>query len=214
MRKCLATFGFGDDAAALLRLALPTHLRYCEAHGYDLVVPQPLSVKQFPRVWGRHASWFKVSLIHSLLDAYDVVLWLDADVAVLRHDVDIIDEATEAPMHMVVHHTSDGAVPNCGVWLVRKPAKQFLDNLWDAPTFKKSEFWWEQAAAIRLLGGDPDAKPVLVPPGPLWAELPYEWNPHKRDPRGIPRAARFFHATMFDDRHAAMKEAIHASQSA
>ena len=214
MHKCLATFGIGDDAAALLRVALPTHLRYCEAHGYDLVVPQMPAVGRFPKVWGRPASWFKVALIHGLLDAYDVVLWLDADVAVLRHDTDILDEATDAPMHMVVHHTDDGAVPNCGVWLVRRQAQQFLDNLWDAPTFKKSEFWWEQAAAIHLLGGDPDAKPVVVPPGPLWAELPYEWNPHVQDPRGIPRAARFFHATMFDDRLAAMKEAIHASQSA
>ena len=211
MLKCLTTFGFGPDAAAMLRVSLPTHLRYCETHDYDLVVPQMPAVGRFRRANGRHASWFKVAMLESLLDAYDVVLWLDADVAVLRHDVDILADATDAPMHMVVHHTPDGAVPNCGVWLVRKTAKPFLANLWDAPESSRSGCWWEQAAVIHGLGGDPNATPVAVPAGPLWGELPYQWNPHLYDGRGIPADARFFHATMFADRVQALKEAIDAS---
>ena len=214
LSKCLTTFGFGEVSAPLLKAAMPTHYRYAEEHGYDYVVPSDQAVSRFPKVWGRDASWFKVAVIGSLLAAYDVVLWLDADVAVLRHDTDILDEAPDRPMSMVVHNTPDGEVPNCGVWLLRKQAREFLDELWDVQPFARSAGWWEQAAVIHKLGGNPDATPVAVPAGPAWGELPYEWNPHRNDPRGIPRAARFFHATMFDDRLSAMKEAIHASQQA
>jgi hypothetical protein len=109
-------------------------------------------------------------------------------------------------MHMVVHHTPDGAVPNCGVWHVRRAAAGILESLWKHNSFVKSDCWWEQAALIHVLGGDPDATPTLTPPGPLWGELPYEWNPHIRDARGIPGDCRFFHATQFQDRFAAMME--------
>ena len=52
-----------------------------------------------------------------------------------------------------------------------------------------------------------DGHPVEVPAGRAWAELPYEWNPHARDSRGV-AGCRFFHATCFPDRKAAMIEAI------
>lgn len=213
LSKCLVTFGFGDVSAPLLKAAMPTHYRYAEAHGYDYLVPSEQCARRFRPVWGRPASWLKVGVARGLLDSYDVVLWLDADVAVLRHDIDILDESPQAPMAMVVHHTPDGAVPNCGVWVLRSGAGAFLDSLWDCPEFARSAGWWEQAAVIHRLGGDPDQTPVNVPAGPLWDELPYHWNPHRNDARGIPADARFFHATMFDDRLSAMKEAIHASQA-
>jgi hypothetical protein len=82
-----------------------------------------------------------------------------------------------------------------------------LESLWPLTGFSRSGCWWEQAALIAALGGDPDATPVDVPAGRAWAELPYEWNPHRRDARGV-SACRFFHATCFPDRKAAMLEAI------
>ena len=139
----------------------------------------------------------------SLLRVYDTVLWLDADVVIRRFDVDIARE-TSAPVGVVVHHTPDGAVPNSGVWLIRARAIDFVESLWWRNSFRRSECWWEQAALISALGGDPDATPTSTPPGPMWAELPYTWNPHIHDDRGIPQDCRFFHATQFPDRRAAM----------
>jgi len=46
-----------------------------------------------------------------------------------------------------------------------------------------------------------------VPAGRLWAQLPYEWNSHIHDPRGV-SDSRFFHATCFADRKAAMIGAL------
>lgn len=205
-RRVLTTFGFGPHGE-MLRVSLPTHAAYAARHGYDLFVPQPAF---FAGVGGREASWMKVPLISALLGTagYDEVLWLDCDVAVLRHDRDIADDCGDAPMHVVVHRTGDGAVPNLGVWFVRKEFVETLGRIWNAPTSRRSACWWEQAAAIHVLGGDPDADSISVPAGPLWGELPYEWNPHVYDARGIVGDARFFHATQFADRVAEMQRRI------
>ncbi len=201
MTKVITTFAFGP-MADLLDVSLPTISRYAQAHGYDLFVPSP---KKFAGIQ-RHPSWFKVPLLLSLLKGgNDTVLWIDADVVVRKYDKDIA-EGVEAPMGMVVQNTSDGAVPSCGVWLVQKAAVEFLESLWPLDSFARSGCWWEQAAVIAALGGDPDATPVTVPNG-WWAQLPYEFNPHIADSRGI-YDCRFFHATCFPDRLKAMKEAI------
>jgi hypothetical protein len=204
MKKALTTFGLGP-MAELLDISLPTFAWYAQTHGYDLFVP---SGEQFSSM-RRHPSWGKIPLIMSLIQSgYDTVLWLDADVAVVRHDKDIVDDLpADAAMGMVVHHTEDGAVPNCGVWLVRAEAAEMLESLWPLNEFRRSSCWWEQAALIAALGGDPDATLVAVPAGRAWAELPYQWNSHVRDSRGI-SDFRFFHATCFPDRKAAMLEAL------
>ena len=204
MKKVITTFGLGP-MAELLDISLPTFAWYAQTHGYDLFVP---SGAQFTGT-NRPVSWGKIPLIVSLLrSGYDTVLWLDADVVVVKHDRDILDDLpTDSPMGMVVHHTEDGAVPNCGVWLVRAEAAEMIESLWPLNGFNRSSGWWEQAALIAALGGDPDATPVEVPAGRGWAQLPYEWNPHARDPRGV-SGCRFFHATCFPDRKAAMLEAI------
>jgi hypothetical protein len=204
MKKALTTFGLGP-MAELVDAVLPTFARYAREHGYDLFVP---SGEQF-RSMSRPVSWGKIPLILSLLKGgYDAVLWLDADVGVVEYDKDILDDLpADAPMGLVVHHTADGAVPNCGVWLARPEAVELLESLWPLDGFRRSSGWWEQAALIAALGGDPDATPVSVPAGRAWAELPYEWNPHARDPRGF-AGCRFFHATTLPDRRASLMEAI------
>lgn len=200
MRKALATFAFGP-AADLLAVSLPTFQRYAGLHGYDLYVP---AEREFSRPW----SWFKVPLLLSLIEAgYEAILWIDADVVVRRHDVDILDEAPAAPTGVVVHHTSDGAVPNCGVWVVRSEARGLLEGMWHRTGHRRCDCWWEQAAFIAALGGDPDATPTSTPASDAWGELPYHWNPHVNDARGIPANCRFFHATQIHDRKAAMIQA-------
>lgn len=203
-KKVLTTFAFGPQSD-LLDVSLPTFRRYASTHGYDLYVPAVTNFVANDRPF----SWLKIPTILALLrSGYDAVLWLDADVAVLRHDMDITCDAGVAPMAMAVHNTHDGAVPNCGVWLVRRAAEPLLRESWRRASYGRSACWWEQAGVISVLGGDPDATPVSVPPGPMWHELPYEWNPHISDPRGIPGDCRFFHATMYGDRRAAMESMI------
>lgn len=206
-RRAMATFGFGEHGE-MLRVSLGTHAAYASRHRYDFFVPQ----KDFFAGFGdrRPPAWMKIPLLSGLLGqaGYDEVLWIDADIAVLNHERDIAEDCGDAPMHVVVHETADGGVPNTGVWHVRQAFADTLMDIWNAPTFRRSECWWEQAAVIHVLGGDPDAEKVSVPAGPLWGELPYEWNPHRHDRRGIVPEARFFHATQFEDRVGEMKRRI------
>lgn len=205
MRRVLASFGFGPHAE-LLQIAIPGFARYAAAHGYDLFIPQASFFSDEAK--SRPASWMKIPLLKRLFgDGAESVLWLDADVVVKRFDKDISDDCGDHPLHMVVHRTNDGAVPNAGVMYMRSSFSPHLDSVWDRSGFARSGGWWEQAAVIDLLGGDPDATPVAVPAGPLWSELPYEWNPHVRDSRGVPAGCRFFHATSFPDRVSCMREA-------
>lgn len=206
MRRALTTFGFGEHAR-LLEISLPTFAKYAARHGYDLFVPQEHFFRDETKA--RPYSWWKVPLLQAILDGtWEAALWIDADVVIKRFDRDIAEDCGDAPMHMVVHKTSDGSVPNCGVWYVRSSARQFLSQVWKRTGSRREDGWWEQSAAIDLLGGDSNAEKVAVPAGPLWGQLPYEWNPHVLDPRGIEANARFFHATMINDRAVAMRRAI------
>jgi len=201
VKKVITTFAFGPQRE-LLDVCLPTFARYAEIHGYDLYVPAEKSVSSDDE---RPFPWLKIPLLLSLFAInYEAVLWLDADVIVRRYEKDILEDSHPTPLAMAVHRTDDGDVPNSGVWIVRNTAVDFLRSLWPLNSFRRSSGWWEQAAVIAALGGDPDAGKVSVPEGPLWGELPYEWNPHIADNRGIPEDCRFFHATMFPDRKAAM----------
>ena len=207
-RRVITSFGYGDECSKLARISAVTFQRYAAAHGWDLFLPQKQFFSRAHLEAGRGDSWLKVPLIHVLLEDYDEVLWLDADVMAMRLDRDIADDLTDAPMHLVVHHTIDGEVPNCGVWHVRRQARDMVRSLWDRNQFRRSECWWEQAALIHALGGDPDAEKVRVNPSYLWSELPYEWNPHVADARGIPGGFRFFHATQVSGRQAVMERML------
>lgn len=226
MRKVLTSFGFGAHAA-YLDVTQPTFGRYAARWGYDLFVPQEGFFRFVESRWKgllqRPHSWWKVPLLHFLLRecGYDIALWLDADVCVCRFDRDIMADmpgwAGDQDHHpevqgMVWHRVDVGAIPNCGVWVVSGAmvSRGYLANLWDQHDLI-THGWWEQAANMRLMGVNPLATPCHLPSNlnPVaceTAKLPYEWNPHVRDGRGVPGDARFKHATMIPDRLSALKD--------
>lgn len=199
--KVLTSFAFGEQKD-LLELAIPSFLRYACLHNYDTYIPA--KPENFKRPW----SWLKVPLVLSLLENYETVLWVDADIVIRDANKDILEDCSSTPFNLVVHETSDGKVPNLGMFVANQSAIPILKQMWELDKFRRSQYWWEQAAFIAAAGGDPDATPTFTPPSNIWTSLPYIWNPHKNDKRGIPDDHRFFHATMFPNRLEAMKIAI------
>jgi hypothetical protein len=216
LRKAIVTFGVGGSRP-LLDISLPTFRRYADAHGYELVIGEPPA--------SANVSWRKLPLLIELFrEGYDALVWIDADIVVLRYDRDILDDSPH-PLGLVVHEVPEGKVPNCGLMVLRWPlgiaplvTAQAVAEARQAGgrPFRRAE-WWEQAAIIEALGGDPDADMVDVPQGaqlatgtPLraWGGLPYVWNPHPHDYRGHPVDARCFHATMCARQCEAMAEAV------
>lgn len=211
--KILTTFGTGPAREALA-ISLPLMARYAQRHGYRLVVPSDAEVER--ACCGRPASWGKIGWLKHLVEEDEwvesLILWLDADVVVVRHDTDIACDVAEEGrpfVSMTVQDTPDGAVPSCGVMLVNGCVRNALSNLAeidracgpDGMNAVRSSGWWEQAAMIRWLGGDPDQTPIVPPvPSEKWGTLSYGWNPHPYDPRGLPDDLRFFHATATNDR--------------
>lgn len=196
MSKALVTRAVGPHVE-LLEIAMPTFERFAERHGYEVVVAELQS--------SRPPSWHKIPALLAALDEYEEALWVDADVV-------IVDDSDDLPVPkfkwqaLVAHHTNDGEVPNCGVWLVRQPMRPVLEQIWKMGEFV-NHAWWEQAAVCQLLGyrGCPL---TLAEPGELVARTAFlgkEWNGHINDPEVVDHP-RFRHATMHPDRTAIMRE--------
>lgn len=210
MKKVLTTFATGALHEEMLGVTLPAMARYAREHDYCLYIPPYGEVLDFCGGDPRLSSWSKVAVALALLGKHDFVLWLDADVLPRRFDRDIEEDCGDA-LSMVVHETPDGRVPNCGVLGIRRsvPAisvlHETLRNFSPGGRWRRSPWWWEQAEIIHQLGGDPNAETIAVPESPKWSMLPYEWNPHIADGRGVPEDCRFFHATQWNDRVAELK---------
>lgn len=191
----ICTFADGR-MADLQAISLPTVARYAARHGHQLVIGRPPQGE-------RPASWHKVPLLRDLLDAHGEVLWIDADVVVTDLSADLFAEVpADAWQALVRHHTPDGEVPNCGVWLCRRTMLPVLDRVWSMTGYLHHG-WWEQAAVMELLGYDPHTRPTALREATDLYErthwLGLEWNSHPWDEAEKPR---FRHATMYGSRRA------------
>lgn len=203
MSRALVTFGVGPHEE-LLKIARPGFEAFAERHGYDLVVRDASLAGAQALLSGRPPSWGKVTAVYDALDVYDEALWVDADVVIADATGDVV-VAGDAWQALVRHHTADGEVPNCGVWLVRRPMRRVLLDLW-AMTRYVEHPWWEQAALHELLGYR--GRPVrLASPTPLYEMtewLDAGWNVHPRDLQTC-EWPRFLHATTLPDRAKVMR---------
>jgi galactosyl transferase GMA12/MNN10 family len=145
MARVLATIG-SEPLAPVLALVLPTFEAYARRHGFQIVVGDGASD-------GRPPAWGKVPLMRRLLDDVDEVLWIDADAVILDGSVDLTSEvAPDAYQALVRHVTNDGEVPNTGVWFLRgQRGRELLDAVWRREEYSNHK-WWENAAAMDLLG--------------------------------------------------------------
>lgn len=192
--RAICSLATGDYRALLGRSAL-SFRPYAERWGWDLV----LSTEDLAD--GRPPSWATVPLLRSLLDEYEWVLWLDADVVVVDLDADISQEIQDDKDLYVVEHTWLGQyTANCGVVLLRSCdwARAFLDEAWALEEYSEHA-WWENAAVLELLGyGLEPAR--LVEPTPWLARtklIDRRWNSVELDRADRPA---FVHRGFYDVR--------------
>lgn len=184
----------------LLAVTRETFEEYAHRHGYEVVIPDAV-----PET-GRPLAWSKITLIQGLLERFDLVLWVDADAAVVDASADIAEMLGKRDlMALVAHATSEGddPIPNCGVWLLRKHrmTRRFLGDVW-ASTEYIDHKWWENAAVLKVLGFELEPKVHLAAPTAMYehtAFLPVEWNSISVDASPNPRIVHFA-GQPFDDR--------------
>lgn len=184
MGRVLVSLGTGKQRK-LLRLASVTFRRYARRHGYELDLHDEAVDHERP------PAWSKVALIRRLLDTHEIVLWLDADIVVVRGDRDIAAELPGDRFIAMVEHTVGGkANPNTGVMVIRSgdEARRFFDEVWQKTGYLNHR-WWEQAAVMDLLGYDPETGERVRESD--WHErihwLGKEWNSIRDDPAPQPR---------------------------
>ena len=176
MKTALITGARGPLHIAMQALTLPAMRQYAERHGYDLrVVDLPDN--------GRPASWEKLPMLIDALRTYDQALWLDADIAIINGEVDITADVDPVMWQaLVIHGFANGNIPNCGVWLVRKPMidiMNYADEVSYLDETVRNHPWWEQAFLMMEMGYDINVDFYRKINTGLWDYthlLPVEWN--------------------------------------
>jgi len=190
-KRVLCSLGTGPHAD-LLAVSVHTLEEYAARHGYELCVADGVQVS------GRPPAWDKILLIQELLTRFELVLWIDADAAVVDPSVDIAGMLGRRDlMALVAHSTPEGDVPiaNCGVWLLRnhRMTRRFLDDVW-AKTEYVDHKWWENAAVLDLLGYELEPKVRFGSSTRMFRRtrfLPVEWNSISVDASPNPRIVHF-----------------------
>ncbi len=203
MTKALITFAVGDEHSTFSEITFPRMRRYAELHGYEFFDCSGGSIVEERT---RPASWCKVPLLLDRLRYFDEVLWLDCDVFIAVMEFNIgVQVHPSAIQALVLHNTPAGYIPNCGVWVVRKPMIEHLEHMWQMTRYMNHP-WWEQAALISCMGGNPsdcEKFPAWEATGELDSKthwLDYSWNTHPCDLRRVGTGHRFYHATKYPER--------------
>ena len=185
LRKVLCTIATGPHAD-LFELSGPSFAIYADRHGYDLAVRQELTDPD------RAPSWNKLPFFLELFEDYDVVVWIDADAAIVDSRFDIADELRpDDLMGVVAHEYDDQVIPNCGVWVLRNDpdVREFVERLWNKTEFLDHR-WWENAAFLDELGYSVDPRVDLVRPAPMLRRTRFidrSWNSIRVDQARHPR---------------------------
>jgi Nucleotide-diphospho-sugar transferase len=149
-RLCLAT-SYSSDFADIGDYCAMTLQLYAARWGHAVHVNPDVAIDRPP-------AWHRVKLIPELFDqGYEFVLWLDADATFVRFDADILAEVRQGKDLYLVEHDHpnfpSSRVPNTGVMLVRNTqwSRDLFARLWSMTQYENHN-WWENAAAIHLLG--------------------------------------------------------------
>ncbi|MFZ0666198.1 MAG: hypothetical protein WAM97_10610 [Acidimicrobiales bacterium] len=213
-RKVLCSIGAGPHAE-LLAVSEPTFRAYADRHGYEVRILSETPAPERPPAWG------KVQLIRTLLADHDIVLWIDADAAVVDLSTDIYDDFKKfenAEMGLVAHTTgeADFPIPNTGVWIFKRTRRirRFLGQVWESTSWLNHK-WWENAAVLDLLGYDLSGGRLEVGTPTRMKDhtafLPLEWNSIPPCPSPAPRIVHF-PGLPLDERLALLVAATSASR--
>jgi len=192
------TMAHGKDYRDIQDITLPAMREYADKYDYTLVNVRPNTLVDTERP----PSWWKLeAMMRAFQHGAHDILWLDADVLIIRDDKDIYSDFTTGLFGIVVHNLPiHGTVPNCGVWIVNRSFSMYLLKMSRFDQFHSSQHVWEQAALVHLLGGNHDKYPIVLPsPHMPYTPLPQEWNAIDIMSVGD-GTARFYHAMRGPDR--------------
>ncbi len=190
--KAICSMGSGNYRGLLSRSAISFE-KYARRWDWDLILSTEDLAERRPFPWG------KIPLLRALMDEYEWLLWVDADVVMVDIEADITREIREDKnLYLVEHHGTEYHA-NTGVMLLRSSdwSREFLDEVWALGEIYRDHPWWENAAALVLLGYVLGPHRLVYPT--RWLQrtqfLDVRWNSvdiHRADP------PVFVHRSIFD----------------
>lgn len=189
--RAICSMATGEYRGLLSRTAISFE-RYAERWGWDLI----LSTEELSS--GRPAPWGKIPLLRELMDEYEWLLWVDADVALVDLEADITREIRDGKDLYLVERRGTQYTANSGVMLIRSSSwsRAFMEEVWKLGEISRDHRRWD--AAILTLLGYGLAPARLVQPTP-WLErvqfLDVRFNSvetHRADPPA------FVHRAFYD----------------
>ena len=206
MERCVTTFAFGPRSD-IAEFTFPRIEEYAKEVDADFFVPEEeyfdsFIEKNLELDWTVPASvtWLKIPLISGLLEKYEEVLWVDADVIVSGKG-DIFEECPGFSLCLPVVNSVYGSIANTGVWLTRKPAKNFIDSIKINPDVgKKCKYWnaigydGEMPMVLDALGVDLKGEKISPPEKDIFSVLPHKFHGTLSDERRMEKDTVFVHS--------------------
>lgn len=204
LKKILISGYMGEEYKKMSLLTFPLMERYAKKYNIDSAICELEN-------YGRPASWSKIPLIKNYLNEYDVVLWIDSDIVIIKDSVNIFDYVeNEKIQYMVQHYIMDFVVPNAGMWMLKKEMLKYLDIIWNNDKYLNHQ-WWEQASLIELMGFEiNEYTTYLRNPTELYHKtklLEQNWNHHPADLKRVSNPF-FVHVTTYQDRLKTIQDII------
>ncbi len=121
---------------------------YCQMHHYDFeCIRSGFDASRPP-------AWSKIPFIQQRLANFDYVVWMDADLLIMRPGIPLESLISQYPQDLVIAEEDYGPQQyvNTGVMFVKNTpfCREFLRNVYAQEQFIYHE-WWEQKAFTHLL---------------------------------------------------------------
>eukprot|EP00635_Sarcinochrysidales_sp_CCMP3193_P000496 CAMPEP_0118905012 /NCGR_PEP_ID=MMETSP1166-20130328/9233_1 /TAXON_ID=1104430 /ORGANISM="Chrysoreinhardia sp, Strain CCMP3193" /LENGTH=910 /DNA_ID=CAMNT_0006844281 /DNA_START=417 /DNA_END=3149 /DNA_ORIENTATION=- len=146
-------------ASYVFAISTADKARYCEAHGWSLVVGG-----EVPETKGRSARWTKIAWLRRLSKAYEWLVWMDLDTLIVKGDVDLRSAvvARDADAFFTLDHGGGGDRVNTGSFLLRR--SEWTDRfLWTAWRHNDDGLGESDQNSINYALGLDSSRSALVP---------------------------------------------------
>jgi hypothetical protein len=194
MKKALVTAA-GAHMAGVLACSEPTFRHYAQTFGYDLFIHRDVQDGEKYDSHESHMSrWAKLDYIKSALKTHDLVVWMDADVMIIKFDRDIAgDMPVDAFQALALEVFPHRFNPQTGVWILRKDQmtdaflaqveansslSEIREHAWADQAGVSVALGWEILDKRKSFDGRSHARPMNFSPflkRTGW--LSPEWNP-------------------------------------
>jgi hypothetical protein len=195
MKKAMLTFGTTPPYQAMLAVTMPGKLAYAMRHGYTIHDPSTQYRGPLP------IGWWRNNIAMKLLQDYDQVLLLGADVLICDTTIDLATDVPATAWQAIALH---GNEPNNDVWLLTPAMLPVLSRIAtqaDNPLFSQ-HIWQDQAALMVEMGYSPHPPYALDRSNVLWENtfiLDDCWNWHFSVPYHSQQIPRFRHAAAYPE---------------